>query len=522
MPFESLKFHPGLFSQVTPLVLETGWFLGQQYDSAVGFTPSSSLIRFPADAQGLPEVIGGWGQFTSVAGSPRGLHAWSTLPGAITAGTITPLLAIGTSSKLYAFDYTTAHDITPAGYVAGVASWAIDNFGQNLVAVRRLSGTTPGTTIYAWPPTNAYLPAAAISGAPLNCNGCVVSSPAQQLIAWGVNKDGAAAGWTGVQDPMLIAWTDYSDYTSWVPLATNAAGSFRLTQGSQIMTILPAQGQLLPLTDSALYSMQFEGGNLIYGFQQLGTGCGSIGPLAAATLGGQAFWWSSNGEFFSYDGVVRPLVCPIRQFCIDTVLPNSIAATAVSASTNSKYQEIRWDFPSNPSSTACDTYVSYNVLNGTWGYGTSISSPSVGRNAMTDFVPTLGYPIGVDDAGKVWKQETGAPFELALGSFPLALPWTLSSGFMDMSNGENFSFVDWLIADQIGASTSGQVTVYGSDYPTVNPPTAYGPYAFNPAVGNVNFRMRGRQIAFRFSNNGSTLPWRLGRTRIRVASDGRR
>ncbi len=156
MPFKSLKFVPGLNSQLTPLLLETGWFLGMSYGSNSLF--ASNLMRFPAENSGQPQPIGGWAKLTTVAGIPRGLHGWSTLPGTITASVITPLLGIGTSTKLYAYDYTTAHDVTPVALGTNDAAWALDNFGQNLIAVRR------GSPIYQWVPSVGYTAATALGG----------------------------------------------------------------------------------------------------------------------------------------------------------------------------------------------------------------------------------------------------------------------------------------------------------------------------------------------------------------------
>lgn len=523
MTFKSIKLVPGLNSQLTPTLNETGWWLGTD---PVDFVFTGNMMRFPSSSQGQPEVVGGWSQKDATfVGVPRGLHAWATLPGSIATNVVTPLLAVATSSNLYVYDYTTVHDITVSGgFTASTGQWSMDNFGEDLMAVLGRFPSLPGSAIFTWTPTAGYVPSTRLSGGPNSCNGVVVAVPQQQLIAWGVNRDGAIGGWSLGQDPMLIAWTDYSVPTSWIPLPTNAAGSYRLTQGSRIQTIFPAQGQLLVLTDAVLYGMQFLGGALIYGFQQLGTACGSIGAAAATTLGGKAYWWGSNREFYVYDGVVTPLVCPIRDRCLDVVQPGLAAAQSICASANSKYGEVRWDFSTVGNAATNDSYVSYNVLNQTWAYGTTAGlTPgllSVGRNAMTDFVPTIGFPFGVDGAGHLWLHEQ-LNNQISFGAVVTPLPWRLTTGWADIADGENFSFVDWIIPDFYATTPSAGVklTVRGQSYPT-GPLSSVGP--FELSTTNIPCRIRGRQIQLVFNNTTNGVGWRLGRVRARIATDGRR
>ena len=543
MSFKSLKLLPGLNSSLTPTENEMGWTAGPD-PTKPGF-PLSNLIRFPVFSKGQPEVVGGWTALAGIGGTAiRGLHAWETLPSTITAGMATPLLAIGstfgTLGLLFIYDYsaTPPHLLTfssPAS-VMTPGIWFLDNFGQDLLAVLRTGQTPVGSPIYLWVPAPGFTGfAMPLTGGPPAANGVIVNSVSQQAIAWGVPvPDPATSTWGTVQDPMLIAWTDNSDITDWFASPTNAAGSFRLSQGSQIFQIIAAQGQMLVHTDSALYAMQFIGSPFIYGFQQLGTNCGSIAPKAATTIGGQDYWWGSNGQFYTYNGVVVPIPCPIRSLCLDTVLPNTPNAQKITASTNSRYSEVRWDFPSTGAAD-CDTYVSYNTLIGdpmlAWSYGTTLpgSDVLVGRTAMTDFVPTLGFPVGGDSTGIIWLQETDNAVRAQDGTVFAPLPWMLTSGYTDIAEGEEFVFVDSIYPDAVQTGGNVGIRTLTQAYPyattTVAPPVASPPFIFAPGTTlEIPVRQRGRQLALQFSNafNKAPLFWRLGKVRLRVATDGRR
>lgn len=92
MGMQKLSLRAGLNTQRTALLNEGGWSLG-------------NLIRF---REGMPEVYGGWTTFmqTVVQGVCRGLHAWTTLSGMVTA-------AAGTHLRLYLIQGSTPFDITP-------------------------------------------------------------------------------------------------------------------------------------------------------------------------------------------------------------------------------------------------------------------------------------------------------------------------------------------------------------------------------------------------------------------------
>ena len=92
MTLQKLTFKPGIVRDTTDYTNEGGWF-------------DCDKIRF---RMGLPETIGGWEKFTSstMLGSCRSLHTWTSLTGAHYVGA-------GTNLKFYIVDGSQPNDITP-------------------------------------------------------------------------------------------------------------------------------------------------------------------------------------------------------------------------------------------------------------------------------------------------------------------------------------------------------------------------------------------------------------------------
>ena len=393
--------------------------------------------------------------------------------------------------------------------------WFIDNWGEEMVAVRS------GSTVYDWQPSGGTSTRAApIINAPPAANGVLVSPSYQQLVAWGTNvPNPLLSTWGSYQDPMMVCWTDFANYNTWFASASNAAGSFRLTQGSIILQAMRAQSQILILTDTSLVSMQFLGLPLVYGFQELGNTCGGVSPKCGAVVGQQAFWWGAQ-EFYAYNGAVTPIPCPVRDLVFNNV--NAAQVYKVTCSINSEFSEVMWEFPSL-NATENDSYVSYNYLNQTWAFGTNVTGfPLVGRTCRID-QGIFGFPIATDALGNIWYQENGNN----AGGAPL--PWSLQSGFIDIAEGEAMVMLDWIVPDQVmqGLGPTVTYTFYGQNYPsdtTNGLTTTKGPYTVAPSTNFIPLRLRSRQIAIQIANGNSvaSLFWRLGRIRARVAADGRR
>jgi hypothetical protein len=434
-----------------------------------GGTPTLAYLVMPGGADQMP--ANGWGAGT------WGQGTWGTPRSGATAGTQLP------------------------------AIWTLDNFGEQMIACPRGGG------IYVWLPSGGVDTRAVIlSAAPTIVNSIFVSNSAEQIVALGTNP---ASG--GNQDPMLVSWCNSGDYGTWIAAAANNAGNFHLTDGSVLLYGCRSAQQNLIWSDTALYSMQFISGELVYSFQQLGTACGLLGPNAAASINGAAFWMSGL-NFMWYNGVVQVLDCPVRDIVYKNL--NRAQVGKVFCGLNSQFNEVRWDYPSL-NATENDSYVIYNFAESSWTFGSNVASggvASVARTAWED-INVFGTPLAFDATGASWAQETG----YAAGQFAMA--WNLQSGDIDIAEGQEMMFCDFLEPDQI--MTGGSLMAIGvttQRYSADAPTTAYGnPFLVSTATEYIPLRLRGRQMSVSFSNHYGQIGlfWRLGALRVRMAADGR-
>ncbi len=115
--------------------------------------------------------------------------------------------------------------------------WTHDNFGENLIINPRGGG------LYRWVENNGLsvraLELQGISGAskvPTLGLQVITSEVDRHLIVLGADPiDSSSGNRTGVIDPMLVAFSDTENELDFNPIATNTAGSVRLSSGSLIV-----------------------------------------------------------------------------------------------------------------------------------------------------------------------------------------------------------------------------------------------------------------------------------------------
>lgn len=103
MPLGPITLRPGIDKASSKLLNEAGW-------------TDASLVRFRG---GMPEKWGGWVRYAPVVleGMARTLRAWATLAGE-------RMLAVGTSSRLYALRGGVAYDLSPVDRTVAVSTLA--------------------------------------------------------------------------------------------------------------------------------------------------------------------------------------------------------------------------------------------------------------------------------------------------------------------------------------------------------------------------------------------------------------
>ena len=148
------------------------------------------------------------------------------------------------------------------------------------------------------------------------------------------------------QDDMFVRFSTGEQLNQYTPLATNAAGTQRLQDGTKIVGALIAKENILIWTNNALYTMKFVGAPFTFGFEQVGTNCGLIGKNAAVEIDGVAYWMSNNG-FFAFDGTVNSLPCSVEDYVFDDV--DTTKGQQICAGLNNLFTEVTWWYPSQGS-----------------------------------------------------------------------------------------------------------------------------------------------------------------------------
>lgn len=405
--------------------------------------------------------------------------------------------------------YGTGTTVSPAvGPAIDAIDWTLDNWGEILIACPdRLLGfeQTPFQPIYQWD-ENANQ-ATIISGAPPFQDGVFVAMPQRQLVSWGTTD-------TGVPDPLLIRWCDIGNFNQWIPTITNQAGSYRIPKGSKIVGCAQGPQQAIVWTDIDVWSMQYIGQPYVYGFNQVGTGCGLIARKAAASLLGIYFWMSSSYQFFTYSGDgIQPLPCDVWDQVFQNLDKNNLQKIRVAV--NSRFGEIQWFYPSITGGTGeVDSYVKYNTWLGKWDVG------QLARTAWID-QSVLGPPIGADPTTLLLQQH-----EMSNDADGVAMDSSFQTGYFAIEDGGMKSFIDWVWPDMKwgqfsqAQSATVQITFYAKDYPA-DSPQVFGPYSVTQATEYFYTRLRARLVAVKIESSDLGSFWRIGLIRYRYAPDGR-
>jgi hypothetical protein len=428
------------------------------------------------------------------------------------------------------------------GIGAQLRLWSQSNFGEDLVFNPR------GGALYYWAnAANANTfnrgqllgPSASVvtkSGTlsidaycPSVANFVMVSDASRFVIAFGANDTLLAPPQNLIQNPMFICWSDQENPAVWYPQATNQAGSYTLSHGSQIITAMQTRQEILVLTDSAIYSMQYLGPPYVWGFQLMGDNISIMGPNAIATANNVTYWMGTD-KFYMYSGRVETLPCSLRQYVYEDI--NLSQSFQFFASTNEGYNVIWWFYCSANSNTI-DKYVIFNHLERTWYYGT------MPRTYWLDS-PLRPTPMSAGYDGKLIYQENGNDDGSTSPGNLLPIEAYVQSSDFDIGDGHNFGLVTRIIPDvTFDGSTSAAPSLdfevrprqfpgtnYGSaDAPTVTSANNYANqryYNVQQFTEQVFVRIRGRQMALKVVSNDLGVAWQLGVPRIDTRPDGRR
>lgn len=422
-----------------------------------------------------------------------------------------------------------------SGYTTGfglqLRLWSQANFGERLLFSPR------GGALYVWDPGSGATPAygtrgTLISGTdvPSEINLVMVSDTTRITIAFGCNDYGPYG--TGDFDPLLIRWSEQESYTGWTPSATNQAGSYRLSHGSEIVGAIQTRQEIIVITDASVYSMQYLGPPYVYGFNILADNISIVSPNSIATAAGVVFWMGVD-KFYVYSGRVEPLPCSVRQYVFNDI--NRDQEAQFFAGTNEGFSEVWW-FYCSKESTVIDRYVIFNYLDRAWYFGT------MSRTAWLDS-PLRAFPQASTTDNLIVFHE--AAVDDGTTNPPSPINAYIQSSDFNIADGNNYSFI-WRMVPDItfdGSATAGATSDKpyvrftlrprqnpGSGYevapdPTVESKQGYADrnsYNVQEFTEIVFTRVRGRQVSFRVESDSIGTQWQLGVPSIDIRQDGRR
>jgi hypothetical protein len=398
---------------------------------------------------------------------------------------------------------------TPAGSGTPITAsdWTLDNWGEIFIA------NPFGGPIFQWsPPINDPVASIIPTAPPVN-NGMFVAMPQRQIIAYG-------STFTGIVDPLLIRWCDVNDFTIWYGTVSNQAGSYRIPKGSKIVQAVQGPQQGLVWTDLGVWAMQYVGPPYVYQFNELGNGCGLIGRKAAGSMNGIVYWMGQS-QFFKLSGAgVEPIRCPIWDVVFQDLDTSQIALDKIRFGANSRFGELRWEFPTVGNGGEISHYIKYNVLLDQWDYGQNTNNnPYVARTAWIN-ESVLGPPIGAAANEFIYQHETSPDAD---GS---AMYSSFQTGYFVMSEADLKMFVDQVWPDMkwgyFGGTQNANVnlTFYVADYPGQTP-IPYGPFTMTQATTYITPRFRGRLTAIKLESSDVGTFWRIGNIRYRFQPDGK-
>jgi hypothetical protein len=394
---------------------------------------------------------------------------------------------------------------TIASSAAQIRLWAQDNWGEDLIFC-----VFDGTPYY-WDKTLGLNARASTlssqtgaSDAPTITRSVMVSDADRHVVCFACNPLGSTD-----QDLLQVRWSDQENPVDWTPTATNTAGGFRISSGSEIVAAQKTRQEMLIWTDSSLHTMRFVGPPFTFSSAMVSNNVSLVGPNAVVTVGDKVFWMDTE-NFYVYSGRLQVIPCTVARYVFDDI--NLQQTAKFFAASNRMFDEVFF-FYISAASSEIDRYVKFNYTDNTWDIGT------LARTAWVDYgihdkPRAMGATGGVE---YVYIHESGTSDDGApMSTF-------VESGDFDLGDGNNFLFINELIPDIVltGVSATVDYTIKTRSYPGDSLITE-ATTAVVADTKKANIRCRGRTAAIKISSSDTETAWTLGDMRLDMRLDGRR
>lgn len=458
---------------------------------------------------------------SGVSASPPGSNAtYITALGTGTGGVGTYTVGVSqtvTSRSMTAYSGT-GWGSPAAGLTSGqkLRVWSSDNFGQDLV-INPNDGP-----IYYWSNASGLGARAVLlsslagaSDVPAVARQIMVTDQDRKVLAFGCSDIVS-----GLQDRLLVRWSDTENPVDWTPTEINSAGGIRIPTGSEFMTALETRQEILVWTDAAVHSMRYIGAPFEYSIAQIGL-TSLLSPSGVAAANDMVFWMGTNG-FYAYNGRIAGLPCSVKDYVFNDI--NYDQAEKITAGSNMAFNEVWWFYPSANSSEN-DRYVAYNYNENVWFVGSIIRTVWIDRGIED-------YPRAASTDGFIYFHELGQD-DGSVNPFAPITAYIESAPF-EIGEGEQFGFAwrmipDIAFRDSVNANPSVNFILKTQDYSGGNFKQTSSNNAVRTATLPIEqftdqtyFRLRGRMMSLRVESTAVGVAWRLGIPRIDVRTDGRR
>ena len=337
--------------------------------------------------------------------------------------------------------------------------WVFESFGEDLLAL------VNDGALFKWDLSNgAGTRAAVISGAPTASRHLLVSTN-RHVFLFGTET---TIGTTSDQDDLFLRFASQETLSTWGPSSINTAGSFRIQDGSKIVTAVRSRGSILVWTDTSLHSLQFVGAPFVFGISQLGANCGAVSPHSAVDVNGTTFWMSQNA-FYMFDGGIKKMPCSVQDYVFDDF--STTQQQLVYTGINTDFNEVSW-FYASKNSNFIDRNVTYNYLENVWYTNNLARTTWLDRGVYelpyaTEYEPTetgtVPTVLGVTDgASVIYLHEDGFNNDTA------SLPCFLQSGDVDIEDGEQILSISRFIPDFKDQKGDADVLLSFKDYNSIS------------------------------------------------------
>jgi hypothetical protein len=388
--------------------------------------------------------------------------------------------------------------------------WALDHFGVVLLA------TYNGGTLWAFDPTQNQPWPRAVS----TFNGIPMNAPTDFRSMF-ITPERFVVG---LCDKMVVKVCSQNDPTTWTPATDNTAFQRTLQEGTKLIAgrVLAPYISLI-WTDAALYIFQYTGSQFVYNSSMAGKDCGLLGPNAAVTVDGVAYWMGADHNFYMFNGSVQrmPRQDDVRKYIFDAI-PDTLGFQCC-AILVPNFREIWFFYPTIGANNPTN-YVIYSIINQCFAPGVGDFYSSLGvvaaRASGTHFTQGDTSTLMAGTDGYVYEHDGPNDANNDNGN---PLTWTMTLAPYAMQEGMQSMHLAHMLfdfKDQVG-NISATVNTFDrlTDAAPMDSETETIP---DTNAGLTDFRVEGRYLGLTLSSSDLGNYMRSGKHCAFVRPTGKR